>query len=135
MYRAVREAVQIGHQPPGPSNINRCMEWGNPRVPILTTVGAFDIRPPPPPMNPCAAWSKVGLDQVKEGKVKRIKYWDMDNDTDATITASGSSRVQVSLPNGLQEPNPCKRLKTETVVKAGNLGREEEGNGEPGQSG
>ena len=48
MYRAVREAVQIGQQPPGPSNLNRCMEWGAPRVPILTTVGKVDLRLPPP---------------------------------------------------------------------------------------
>ena len=66
------------------------MEWGAPRVPILTTVGMPNLHLPPPPSNPRPEWSKSVLDQVKDGKLKRIKYWD-NKESDTTITTSGST--------------------------------------------
>ena len=39
LYRVCREAVLIGNQPQGPRNMNRCSEWGSPRIPILSVRG------------------------------------------------------------------------------------------------
>ena len=58
LYRAVRESVQIGSQPWGPDNLNRCQEWGVPRVPILSVLGG-DVGVPVKPGrdNPRPGWT------------------------------------------------------------------------------
>ena len=111
LYRAVREAVQIGQQPLGPSNINRCMEWGTPRVPVLAMVGSMDHRVHPPTTNPRPEWSQSTLDQIRGGSTKRIKYWDHEDST-MTMTSSGSTRLEtVHGRVGPVDHHPSKRLK------------------------
>ena len=43
LYRIVRESVMIGGQPFGPQNMNRCQEWGVPRVPVLSSLGGDKV--------------------------------------------------------------------------------------------
>ena len=52
LYRACREAVRIANQPAGPRDLNRCMEWGNPRVPVLVAKGGDKQK---------QEWSAVGV--------------------------------------------------------------------------
>ena len=75
LYRAVREAVQIAQMPRGPQSLNKCQEWGAPRVPVLQVVGG-DVDTPGPAPNPRPDWSRQTLDMVSNGQIKRIKYWD-----------------------------------------------------------
>ena len=75
LYKAVREAVLISMQPDGPLNLNRCMEWGNPRVPILSVEGGDreeQIK------NPRPDWSKRMIENKRQGTQKRVRYWDDD---------------------------------------------------------
>ena len=74
LYRAVRESVQIGQQPRGPCNINRCNEWGTPRIPILSVVGG-DVEGQGSVTNPRPTWSEETMANIREGKVKRVRYW------------------------------------------------------------
>ena len=78
LYRAVRESVAITKQPLSESNLNRCQEWGAPRVPILTVrggdVGEGDQEDRVGP-NPNPDWSRKVLEEVGLGTRKRVK-WD-----------------------------------------------------------
>ena len=86
LYRAVREAVQISQNPDGVSNLNRCMEWRTPRVPVLSAAGGDPESGPVSEMtNPRPDWSRGVMDQIKEGKLKHIKYW-TDNETNETTS-------------------------------------------------
>ena len=76
LYRACRESVQIANQPTGPRNMNRCQEWGKPRVPILVATGGDGMEESKEPWpNPRPEWSTAVLERLKEGRLKRIKYW------------------------------------------------------------
>ena len=46
MYRAIRESVQISGVEDGPNKLNRCNEWGAPRVPVLIARGGDDPQGP-----------------------------------------------------------------------------------------
>ena len=97
LYRAMREAVMIGGMPPGLSNINRCQEWGNPRVPVLVASGAGGLgddqeQQQEPQPNPRPLWSMNTMGQIKSGSTKRIQYWDGD-------TSSKSQSQPESAPN------------------------------------
>ena len=39
LYRVCREAVLISNQSSGPRCLNKCSEWGSPRVPVLSSRG------------------------------------------------------------------------------------------------
>ena len=49
LYYACREAVMIANQPPVPRNLNCCMEWGSPRVPVLVPKGGDEKETQEPP--------------------------------------------------------------------------------------
>ena len=74
LYRVVREAVQIGQMPHGPSNINRCGEWGTPRIPVLAVTGGDNQQGSTGVTNPRPEWSRDTLNQIKLGQRKRIRY-------------------------------------------------------------
>ena len=84
LYIAVREACQIASNKPGLGNINRCQEWGQPQVPVLWVQGG---DPDPgdgaqaggEPCNPRPEWTASVLDRLKQGTLKRIKYYENDN--------------------------------------------------------
>ena len=82
LYHAVRESVLIGMMPSGLPNINRCNEWGAPRVPVLVATGGDDEDDGKPLVNPRPSWSKDLMIQIKRGNVKRIKYWDEETRAD-----------------------------------------------------
>ena len=82
LYRAVRESCQIASMPPGIQNINRCQEWGTPRVPILLVEGG-DLAPGQGEVtNPRRDWTRVQMDKIKQGTLKRICYYDDVSDED-----------------------------------------------------
>ena len=82
LYRVVRESVMIGGLPHGPQNMNRCQEWGIPRIPVLSTMGG-DPEPGTGPgtgysaqQQPSKAsteWSIKILNDIKESGLKRVK--------------------------------------------------------------
>ena len=59
LYRAARESVAISRLGMGPSNLNRCQEWGAPRVPVITLRGGGDD----------------GSRELKEGELNERKEW------------------------------------------------------------
>ena len=81
MYRTCRESVQIAGLPDGPRNMNRCIEWGRLRVPVLAVTGGDPVdgesREPGP--NPRPDWSAKILEKIKEGGMKRIRLWISDS--------------------------------------------------------
>ena len=76
LYRAVRESVQISGVAPGPTRLNRCQDWGAPRVPILSARGGDEtLAPLAPGTNPRPDWTQKVMVQIELGTCKRIKYW------------------------------------------------------------
>ena len=79
LYRAIRESVAIAMQPWGDGNMNRCQEWGAPRVPILAVRGAGDPEDGPGGggagivHNKNPSWSRKMLDEIEVGSRKRVK--------------------------------------------------------------
>ena len=82
LYRAVQELVQISEMPGGLTRLNRCKEWGAPRVPVLSAAGGDGPTGDDHPGNPRPEWTCQVLDQITEGKCKRIRYWTSTNDDD-----------------------------------------------------
>ena len=81
LYHAVREAVQMSQMPEGVQNMNRCMEWRTPRIPVLSAEGGDpESGPGSSVVNPRPDWSRGVMDQVREGRLKRIRYWDTSRD-------------------------------------------------------
>ena len=74
LHRAVRESVEIAMLPQGIENMNRCQEWGAPRVPILTASGGDKpARNIPAGLNDRPGWTKTTMDDIKEGRLKRVR--------------------------------------------------------------
>ena len=78
LYRAIRESVEIGQLPSGHENLNRCQEWGAPRVPILSVAGgdpgagaAAAIRPGL--LNDRPEWTSNTLEDIRLTGVKRVQ--------------------------------------------------------------
>ena len=108
LYRACREAVQIANQPAGFRNLNRCSEWGSPRVPVLVPTGGDtddDGATKSLAPNPRPSWSAETLQSIKDGKLKRVMFW--------TPGELGSS-VQ-------QQPKPKRRRKNQDDLMKGKL--------------
>ena len=81
LYRAVRESVYISMMPAGIQNINRCQEWGAPRVPVLSAAGGDQGGDRDQQVvNPRPLWSIDKMHEVRTGQVKRIMYWDEHKD-------------------------------------------------------
>ena len=77
LYRAARESIQISEMPENPAKLNRCQEWGAPRVPILTAVGGDgDPHDHFTKGNPRPEWTQRTLKLISTGACKRIRYWD-----------------------------------------------------------
>ena len=107
MYRAVREAVMIGMMPGGVGNINRCQEWGNPRVPVLTASGGDHEGPLTDVLNPRPSWSKDMMEKIKQGKLKRLQY--LDEDSDRSCGPNGAEGAKVVCPAPANaNPRPTK---------------------------
>ena len=102
LYRVVRESVEIGAQPMGPENMNRCQEWGAPRVPILSVLGGDGGRPVHPGVhNKDPEWTKLTLESINVGGIKRVQLQDARNlDQDRGRNGDGP-------------PKPAKRARTE----------------------
>ena len=95
LQRAVREACNIARQPAGACNLNRCMEWGCPRVPVLNVTGGDKMREetqvchslshrPQTVPNPRPDWSMKMLQILKEGRTKRVRLTDQEDATTLT---------------------------------------------------
>ena len=111
LYRACREAVQIANQPAGLRNINRCMEWGSPRVPVLVAEGGDPGDGGDDgviPANPRPYWSKEMLMMIKEGTIKRVRIWTGENPDER----EGSGEQERSL-----QPTPKRRKRTKCQDK------------------
>ena len=99
LYRAVRESVAISLQPGGDANLNRCQEWGAPRVPILTAQGGDkgqecgdrEDRVGP---NPNLRWAKMILEEVEMGVRKRVKLWDSREQMELEMSGSGPTTTE-----------------------------------------
>ena len=108
VYRAVRESVQISGMPEGPTTLNRCQEWGAPRVPILQVTGGGDED------NTTLAnlpekrkeWSRDMLEKINTGACKRIVYWDHSG----VISGDHGDPDPLLVPT---QHNPPKRCRTD----------------------
>ena len=115
LYRAVRESVQIASIPLGKGNINRCGEWGAPRVPVLHVDGGGDrwmdggMDPVP---NPRPEWTREILSKMKEGQVKRICYW---NESEVEVEVGVGDGTSGLDPNG-QRPAKLARTGSQDLV-------------------
>ena len=79
LYRAICESVQISEMEDGPNKLNRCNEWGAPRVPVLTARGGDQDGPRvQQTANPRPDWTRDVMEKIQRGTVKRIKYWTKD---------------------------------------------------------
>ena len=137
VYRAVRESVQISGMPEGPTTLNRCQEWGAPRVPILQVTGGGDD-----PSNTTLAnlpnerreWSRDMLDKINNGACKRIIYWDHSG----VVSGDHGDPDPLLVPD--QHNNPPKRRKTDPAPNHSsssssslrNMSQEEHGGGPSG---
>ena len=78
LYRAVREAVKISQLPADSRNMNKCQEWGQPRVPVLAVTGGD--RPghwiEEGIDNPRKAWTEEIMMEISAGTKKRVRYWE-----------------------------------------------------------
>ena len=79
LYRAARESVAISRLGSGPSNLNRCQEWGAPRVPVITVSGGGDY----------------GARELKEGELNTKKEWTAE--TLVKMEAGSLKRVRLDL--------------------------------------
>ena len=87
LYRAVKEAVKIANMGDGPLSMNRCGEWGAPRVPILTVLGGDPEERQmliPGAHNPRQEWSTMTMEKIQSGSMKRIVYWDPEETIEET---------------------------------------------------
>ena len=80
MYRSVKESVEIARMGQGPNTMNRCHEWGAPRVPVLNVAGGDEGWALSWGSNgqevPREQWARDTMDRVQSGTLKRIEYWD-----------------------------------------------------------
>ena len=114
LYRAVWESIQIASIPLGIGNINCCSEWGAPRIPAIHVEGGDDWTQGTEIPNPRPAWSKETMTRIKDGQVKRVKYWreeepkeDLDHDMHKVQRPNKRARVSGEDPGegtGTQEP-------------------------------
>ena len=126
LYRAVLEAVQIANQPSGPRNLNRCQEWGRPRVPILVASGGDEGETAAAsalPANPRPEWTLDTLTRMGEGSVKRVRYWNgMDQAEEKPTKRSrraspARSEVQLQLQVQVQEETVAAAADVVVVAK------------------
>ena len=101
LYRTVREAVKISLLPGDSRNFNQCLEWGQPRVPVLTATGGDPessevIREGD--RNPRREWTKQIMTEITEGRKKRVRYW-----TDPEGGEDGESQVGETQPRLQQQ--------------------------------
>ena len=98
LYRAVVESVMIAGQPAGPRNLNRCQEWGAPRVPILGVSGGGGLgndNIPQAAQNPYPDWSMRQMEAIRTQGVKRVKLWDKAKDKSETGLDPGPDHDRV----------------------------------------
>ena len=113
LYRAIRESVAIASQPMDDRNLNRCQEWGAPRVPILTVRGGDpaqgnkddNVGP-----NPNPVWSRDTLEEIAMGSRKRVRLWDSVTMMEEEKMGSRPSVPKVS--NGDQPSSKRRRTAT-----------------------
>ena len=102
LYRAVRESVQIGGQPFGPNNLNRCQEWGAPRVPILSVAGGDEVwGPVPGKENPRPTWTAETMEMVRSGTLKRVRLQPEDwrHEEEGDLSNSTTSPAPAPAPS------------------------------------
>ena len=119
LYRAVRESVEIGALPPGPENLNRCQEWGAPRVPILAVNGGDEEieandharTQGRTTTNWRSEWSAKVLDDIKNGGVKRVRLLSsIPKDVEEITAEQHHDSTSTTIYN-----NKNKRRKTDTI--------------------
>ena len=81
-YRAVREAVKIASLPNDSRNMNRCQEWGQPRIPILTASGGdvMGSSAQEGADNLMTDWTERMLTEIADGSRKRVRYQEYRDD-------------------------------------------------------
>ena len=92
LYRVVRESVAISNMPQGLENLNRCQEWGYPKVPVLTLQGELEKKPQRiSSNNPEPEWTSRTLRSIEEGGVKRVTLWDNGEEREAKPQVAGKA--------------------------------------------
>ena len=115
LYRACRESVQIANLPSGLRNMNRCMEWGRPRVPILVATGGDENEGESgePGRNPRPEWSAMTMEKIREKGLKRIKFWERETEENESAVDHGHGQDPEERgqhpPNTSSRPPPSKR--------------------------
>ena len=121
----VRESVQISEMPEGLTRLNRCQEWGAPRVPVLSAQGGDGPEVVLPSKNPRPEWTQRILSEIADGGCKILRYWteseddsvnndvgnklgpDHDDDVDVDTNEVGS--------NPEEQPAPRKRRRVQVL--------------------
>ena len=84
LQRAVRESVRIANMGDGITSMNRCSEWGAPRVPVITATGGDGDESGPRRTEPLSReredWTRDMVEKLNAGSLKRVVYWDRGGD-------------------------------------------------------
>ena len=102
--------------PMGIENMNHCRELGAPRVPILTAQGG-DLtlgRGLPPGLNDRAEWTRSTMEEVREGRLKRVRLIPMLTAADA---AEGDVVDKVKDQEQEDNMSCCKRPRKSSPVR------------------
>ena len=121
LHRAIRESVEISMLPVGIENMNHCQEWGAPRVPILTAQGGdLTVKGLPPGLNERVEWSRTTFEEIRDGRMKRVRLVPMDvvvapDVVDTTVDVVG--RVQDKELNQVCDESRRKRARKSSPAK------------------
>ena len=114
--------------------VSLIQEWGQPRVPVLITVGG-DQDPAASrglPVNPHPEWTRTTLERIQEGTLKKVRYWDPEDDSKVIIASNGQQGVDpgVCPPAKKQrrevEPVPGHNQDPPTRTWGGRTGRDQD---------
>ena len=82
--------------PHGPERMNRCMERGAPRVPVLFAQGGDSNITGE--FNPRADWTRDTIQKIEDGSLKRIKYWNNNQEENTEIDSIPRKRRRTDPP-------------------------------------
>ena len=117
LYRVVRESVNISCLPAGQGNLNRCQEWGCPRIPIIAVQGGGQ---PPPTQgqlapNPRPGWTKRVFEVIEEGRTKRVRL--CDSRDEALELEPGDMSLGTIVPNAKRRKRSPKEQKEDVQAE------------------
>ena len=128
LYRMARESVLIASQPMGPENLNRCQEWGAPRIPVLLNkdVGTVPIAAESLRTgiyNPRPVWSNKMMEKIEDGRLKKI-VWKIEGDPDIATESQKKKILAQQDTKRLKLENETPELENTVANNTGRLNNE-----------